>query len=337
MTQLKNRLITRNIENGIKRLHGYRKEHGQDTDSTQFKNLKLKCAADQILLREMVAGDKLKIEPKLYRKAIYDEVWSNTERHQVQYIHFANQHQQLFIYIIGGHDTISSTLAWWVKYAGAFPLAQSRLRTALLAAHGPAHASRRLPSAAEIATASIPYLDAWIEETLRYSHIAPAVLRQATVDTTILGCHIPRGTDIFLNTSAASFMTPAFEVAEAKRSEATRQSVDRRAWRAADVSAFVPERWLKTIVGDDEGGKPGGMVEREVFDRQAGPMLAFGVGHRSCFGRKLVYLELKITLTLLIWQFEFLETGERLNSFDAVDSLSQRPRECYVKLRKVEY
>jgi cytochrome P450 len=171
-----------------------------------------------------------------------------------------------------------------------------------------------------------------MEETLRYSHIAPAVLRQATVDTQILGYHIPKGTNIFLNTSAASFMQPAFEIDEARRRESARVVGGRQSWDPEDVEEFVPERWLKMENRQQEGETE----NREVFDSRAGPMLAFGVGHRSCFGRKLVYLDLQIAMTLLTWSFEFLELGQ-LNNFEAVDSLSQRPRDCYVRLRKIEY
>jgi cytochrome P450 len=221
----------------------------------------------------------------------------------------------LFLFIIGGHDTISSTLAWWVKYAARYQRSQHLLREALHAAHDTARAEGRLPTAEEVAQTSVPYLEAFIEETLRYSHIAPAILRQATVDTHILGRPIPKGTDIFLNSSAASFMQPAFDIDVKDRSESARQANDERCWDSADIGDFIPERWL--IKG--------------AFDARAGPMMAFGMGRRACFGRKLVYVELRIALTLLIWRFEFLDMSA-LNDFAVVDSLSQRPRDCYVRL-----
>lgn len=135
-----------------------------------------------------------------------------------------------------------------------------------------------------------------------------------------------------MNTSAASFLQPAFDIAEERRAESAQQANDCRAWNAEDIGEFIPERWLQLERIEENGTT----VEREVFDSQAGPMLAFGVGHRACFGRKLVYLDLQIALTLLIWSFEFLEM-EQLNGFEVVDSLSQRPRDCFVKLRKIEH
>ncbi len=69
---------------------------------------------------------------------------------------------------------------------------QSRLREALRTSLPTAVAEGRLPIAGEIARAHVPFLEAVIEETLRYTHIAPVVQREAVVDTTIFGHPVPR-------------------------------------------------------------------------------------------------------------------------------------------------
>lgn len=58
------RLINRNIENSLKRLEA------QKTDEKK----KLRCAVDQVLLREMAIADKAGREPDFHKGAIYDEV-----------------------------------------------------------------------------------------------------------------------------------------------------------------------------------------------------------------------------------------------------------------------
>lgn len=296
MMRLKKQLIADQIDLGVKRLYEQRSRASSDEGS--LKQLKLKCGVDQMLLREMVAAEANGRRPDFHRSEISDEA---------------------FLYVFGGHDSISATLAWLVKYAARYQMVQSHVREALYTKHSTAREEGRMPTANEIFGSSIPYLDAFIEETLRCSHTAPAVLRQATVDTHILGHHIRKGTDIFLNTSAASFMQPAFTIDDEARSASARRANDQRRWDPAHVGDFVPERWL-----DRDG----------TFNSRAGPMLAFGAGLRSCFGRKLAYLELRIAVTLMLWRFKFLETSDA-GSFEAVDSLSQHPAKCFVRLQPI--
>lgn len=242
---------------------------------------------------------------------------------------------QLFGFIVGGHDTTSTTLAWSVKYMARFQREQSHMRKTLHAAHAAAFSEGRLPTVGEITRTQIPYLEAMTEETLRYGHIVPIVLREAIVNTQILGFSIPKGTQIFFLSNGASYLQPAFEIDEGKRTESARDARSRHGvWDAVDIGAFAPERWLQTDKSEDEDGRT---VERDIFDPQAGPNLPFGAGARACFGRRLAYLEMRIALTLLIWSFEFLEMGEELNNFAVIDRATEMPRDCYVKLRKLEY
>lgn len=240
----------------------------------------------------------------------------------------------MFGYIVGGHDTVATTLAWWTKLMARFQLSQTHLRDALYAVHKEPLSEGRLPTASEITRAEIPYLEAIIEETHRYVHIVPGVFRQSKVDTQILGYPIPKGTNVVFVTSAASFMEPAFTIDEEKRAETARQAKNRYGvWNPSSIGEYLPERWLK-LEKSKENGKT---VEREAFDPCAGPQLAFGAGPRSCFGRKLAYLELRIAITMLIWSFNFLLLGEELNSFEVFDTFALQPAKCYVKLEKIKH
>jgi len=208
------------------------------------------------------------------------------------------------------------------------PESQSRLRRELQAAHAvavgrekDASPTRRLPTVDEILDTRVPFLDAIIEETIRCSHIVPVTAREALVDTNILGHHIPKGTHVYLLSNGPSFLLPALAVDESLRTDAARAARDiHGVWDPANVADFVPERWLR----------PDG-----AFDPLAGPQMAFGGGPRGCFGRKMVYLELRIVVTILTLAFEFCDLDDALNTFNTRESSTEAPQDCYVKLRPV--
>ncbi|EJT67975.1 hypothetical protein GGTG_14448 [Gaeumannomyces tritici R3-111a-1] len=61
--------------------------------------------------------------------------------------------------------------------------------------------------------------------------------------------------------------------------------------------------------------------------------MPFGLGTRGCFGRRLAYLEQRVSLTLLVWSFELSPCPPELSGYAAVDGLTHRPKQCYVRLR----
>jgi hypothetical protein len=126
------------------------------------------------------------------------------------------------------------------------------------------------PSAEDILTASIPYLDATLEEILRLANPVPLLSRTAVVDTTILGFPIPKGTQVLCSTDFKR--DPVVEVAEEKRSESSRAAG--QGLVAKDLDQFMPERWIKV----DTDGK-------RTFDPAALPRLSFGVEERRCPGK----------------------------------------------------
>jgi hypothetical protein len=67
--RLRKQLISENIEKGIKRLE----KHEGNTKAT------MKCAVDQILLRERMAAEKNGVRPDFHKPAIYDEVCFNCD------------------------------------------------------------------------------------------------------------------------------------------------------------------------------------------------------------------------------------------------------------------
>ncbi len=152
----------------------------------------------------------------------------------------------MFGYLVGGHDTTTTTLGWVVKFLSDNQAAQAKLRRQLRAAYGAAVAEGRQPSVAEITKANAPYLDAFLEESLRHTKTLPVALRQAQVDTTILGHHVPKDTMVFCWARGPSFIEPTIPVAEHLRSETSQAAKDRvGCWDDATIGNFTPERWLK--------------------------------------------------------------------------------------------
>lgn len=71
-------------------------------------------------------------------------------------------------------------------------------------------------------------------------------------------------------------------------------------------------------------------------DAKCGRSLPFGLGQRGCYGRKLAILELKIVFTLLIWRFELATCPEELSGYGAVETLTHKPKQCFVRLKRLD-
>lgn len=52
-------------------------------------------------------------------------------------------------------------------------------------------------------------------------------------------------------------------------------------------------------------------------------------------GRKLALLEMRIVLTLTLWNFELLETPEKLSGYAAVNVLTYQPQQCYIRSKPI--
>jgi cytochrome P450 len=214
-----------------------------------------------------------------------------------------------------------------VKHMADYPEVQTKLRSAMCTAYAEAHAEKRQPNVVELWKTHVPYLDAVLEESLRYDGPVPITMREAMMDTEILGHKVPKGTSIFFVTDGPDFQLPSIPIAETLRSASSRgdRKTLRGKWDPADMHLFKPERWLKT---DEEGN--------EVYDAQSGPMMTFSLGPRGCFGRRLAYLETRIVLALLVWNFEVHALSDELSSRESYDTITKNPCKCYVSLSKAK-
>ncbi|KAM3525714.1 hypothetical protein MY4038_007179 [Beauveria bassiana] len=282
-----------------------------DADMPDAGYSKLKCALDLVLHRERALAQKQSRAPDYWSDGIKDE---------------------MFGFITGGHETTSNVLAWGVKFMADHPEHQAALRTQLRAAHPAAVAEDRFPTHNEITDHDVPFLLAFIEEMLRLAHATAMTDRQATADTVVLGHAIPRGTTIVVVNKGPGYTSPNLPIAESLRSSTSQKALVEHAdagyYRIRDedgMNVFDPRRWLvqHPVTGADE------------FDPAAYPSIPFGLGQRGCFGRRMVYVQFKQLLTLLVWQFELLSCPVALSGYDAVQVLTNKPRQCYVALREL--
>lgn len=241
---------------------------------------------------------------------------------------------------MAGHDTTSTTLSWGVKFLADNPETQARLRAALRSSFPDAVNEKRLPKGQEIMRATIPYLDATIEEILRCGGTVPAVDRQAIQDTVLLGHHIPKGTSLLMLANGPSMFSPGFSIHETLRSQSSQASekghMRFREWNKDDMALFKPERWLVPGATDTKDDPVGGgdlKSQNVSFDAQAGPSMPFGGGIRGCFGRRLAYVEMRTFLITILWTFEFLKCPDEVSGYEAYDGVVHTPVNCYVRLR----
>ncbi|KAL1851382.1 hypothetical protein Daus18300_012563 [Diaporthe australafricana] len=241
-----------------------------------------------------------------------------------------------------------------VKLLADNPAAQSRLRAELRAGLDPLHpaatlgptttAGRRAgpppPTYAELAAAHVPYLDSVVEEVLRHANSIAFVVRQTMCDgATVLGRRVPRGTNVFLMANGAGYLAPNMPVEpDESRSPGARRGVASNAkaltgvWDDGDIAEFRPERWLKRTTAA-EGGQEGPVA----FDPLAGPMLAFGLDPRGCYGKRLALQALRIQIALVVWHFELGRCPKELSGYDAVQRFAREPTQCYVRLSRVDW
>ena len=257
-------------------------------------------ALDHVIQREMRAAAKEARAPDLQDPRIRDEIYG---------------------YLIAGHDTSTGSLVWLVRRLLSHPAEQAKIRRDLHETYGAASREGRLPTAQELTSVRAHYLDAFIEEVLRFNSPVVTIMVMTRWDTVVLGHPIPGDTQVFLNLTGPSLNMPSVKIDERDRSETARlHKPSKQNWDGQDPASFRPERWLT----EDKNG-------RLVFNISSGPTLAFSAGNRGCWGKRLGYLELRMVLSLLIWSFEF-DLPEEFVSWETYDSLVTAPKQCLIRV-----
>ncbi|XP_068949559.1 cytochrome P450 2J2-like [Petaurus breviceps papuanus] len=160
-----------------------------------------------------------------------------------------------------GTETTSTTLRWALLYMALYPEIQGKIQAEIDRVVG----HSRLPTMAD--KENMPYTNAAIHEVQRMGDILPFnVPRMATVDTTVGGYHVAKGTVLSTNLIALHR--------------------DPKEW--ATPETFNPEHFLEN----------GQFKKKEAF-------LPFSIGKRACLGEQLARAELFLFFTCLLQKFTF--------------------------------
>ncbi|KAJ8093037.1 hypothetical protein PM082_020518 [Marasmius tenuissimus] len=198
---------------------------------------------------------------------------------------------QVPTFLVAGHETTSTATTWALFALTQHPDVQRKLRDELLSL------PTQNPNMDELN--SLPYLDAFVRETLRVHAPVPGTTRVAMRDGIIpLGepvggrdyVEISKGQVIFINILALN------------RSK--------KVW-GEDAREFKPERWLN---GSVDTSLPG------VW----GSMMTFLGGARSCIGYRFSLVEMKALLFVLVRSFEY-ELGVPKEDLGTRTTIVQRP------------
>jgi len=166
--------------------------------------------------------------------------------------------------LFAGVDTTSNTMQWVLYMMAKNPDKQDILRQEVLSVLGDT------TLATPTTLAQMPYLKAWVRETLRLYPII-SIPREPTEDIILSGYLIPGGT-----------ATVNFLFFGMGRDEEVFENAE----------AFKPERWLRK--------KDFVLTEAaEAFSS-----IPFGFGTRMCIGRRIAELELHLLLARIVQQFE---------------------------------
>ena len=189
--------------------------------------------------------------------------------------------------LFAGVDTTSNTMQWVLYVMAKNPDKQDILRQEVLSVLGDT------TLATPTTLAQMPYLKAWVRETLRlYPFIA--IPREPTEDIILSGYLIPGGT------AQVAFLT--FGMGR-----------DEEVFENAE--AFKPERWLREK----------DLVLTEAVE--AFSSIPFGFGTRMCIGRRIAELELHLLLARIVQQFEisYPPDAENVEYFTRGVTVPDRP------------
>ena len=190
--------------------------------------------------------------------------------------------------LFAGVDTTSNTMQWVLYMMAKNPDKQKILRHEVLSVLGDS------TIATPETLSQMPYLKAWLRETLRLYPVLSAIPRKPKEDLILGGYHIPGGS------AQIEFLTYYMG-----RDESIFE----------DAEAFKPERWLRN--------KDTAFTEAA----EAFTSIPFGFGTRMCLGRRIAELELHLLLARIVQQFEisYPPDAENVEPFMRGVTIPDRP------------
>lgn len=211
---------------------------------------------------------------------------------------------QLLTFLAAGHETTSTSIAW-VTHLLTLPENlhyQDTLREEILA-HPDCTTS---PTALE----SLPWLNAIMEETLRFFPPVTTTARLAIRNTTVAGTHIPRGT-LFVAFPWAINRDPRF-------------------WGGSESERFVPERWFDKRPDGSLYVNGNGGAESAYCN------MTFLQGNRSCIGKGFTKAELRLIIAKMFATFRIHRLPGDDGKVKPVGSITIRPEGgLFVRFEKI--
>ncbi|KAJ0008893.1 hypothetical protein NQD34_016308 [Periophthalmus magnuspinnatus] len=191
-----------------------------------------------------------------------------------------------------GQDTVSTAMQWIVLLLVKYPDIQAKLHTVIDKVVGP----DRLPTLED--RHSMPYLDAFIYETMRFTSFVPVTIpHSTTADVTIEGLHIPKDTVVFIN----------------------QWSVNHDPLKWTDPQIFDPTRFL------DENGA----LDKDLTNS----VMIFSTGKRRCIGDQIAKVEVFLFTAILLHQCCFESDPCTVISLDCSYGLSLKPLQFYLRAK----
>lgn len=183
-----------------------------------------------------------------------------------------------------GMDTVSTALHWIVLLLAKHPDIQTKLHELIDRVVG----RDRLPSVED--RVHMPYLDAFIYETMRFTSFVPVTIPHLTTSEVTVGdLTIPKDTVIFIN----------------------QWSVNQDSLRWKDPHVFDPSRFL------DENGS----LDKDLTNS----VMIFSAGKRRCIGDQVAKVELFLFFAVLLHQCSFEKCPNEDFSLNCSYGLTLKP------------
>ena len=205
----------------------------------------------------------------------------------------ANLEMILADLFIAGAETTTTTIYWCLAFLAWWPEVQLKIKNERARVIG-----NKRPCLAD--RGKLPFFEATILETLRFSSLVPLGVPHKTTRSTQFGGHsVPKGTQVWLNQWAFHF--------------------DHRHWK--EPESFKPERWLE----EDGSLVPG---NRHSY-------MPFGAGRRVCLGEALAKVELFLFLSNILFRYNVKQADCGPPSLEGVLSITYSPKPYHIILEKL--
>jgi cytochrome P450 len=176
--------------------------------------------------------------------------------------------------LLAGEDTTANSIAWLLYFLRSHPEALRRATQEVQAL---------APDCAAFTLAqldSLDFLGACIEEAMRLKPVAPYLPLEALADTTVEDVHVPAGTIVWC--------------------VLRHDSMDEKNF--TNAATFDPGRWLVPRDAAEHATSTSSGISRGIA-------MPFGAGPRTCPGRYLALLEIKIAVAMVLGHFEIESVG----------------------------